>query len=75
MASDSIPSTPDGFAHPGTANDDLQAEYDQLREELQRLMTEPIKDFPRIDALVDQLERTQLAFKGQHGIQGNNPNE
>ena len=38
-------------------------------------MTEPIKDFPRIDQLVDQLELIQLAIKEQHGIKGNNPNE
>ena len=57
------------------ANTDLQSEYSRLRAELERLLAEPVKDFPKIDSLVDQLENVQLAFKGQHGIQGNNPNE
>ena len=57
------------------AGTDPQTEYALLREELKRLLTEPVKDFERIDALVDQLERVQLAFKAQHGIKGNNPNE
>jgi hypothetical protein len=70
MASDPIPSVP------GSAvNTDLESEYGHLREELERLMTEPIKDFPRIDHLLDQLELLQLAIKEQHGIKGNNPNE
>ena len=38
-------------------------------------MSEPIKDFPRIDYLVDHLEMLQLAIKEKHGIKGNNPNE
>ena len=54
---------------------DLQAEYDHLREELERQMAEPVKNFPKIDNLVDQLELLQLAIKGKHGIKGNNPNE
>ena len=54
---------------------DMQAEYARLREELERLLTDPVKDFEKIDALVDQLERVQLAFKAQHGVIGNNPNE
>lgn len=56
-------------------NTDLKTEYAHLRDELERLLTEPEKDFQRIDALVDQLELVQLAFKEQHGIKGNNPNE
>ena len=56
-------------------NKDLKSEYAHLRDELERLLTEPEKDFQRIDALVDQLELVQLAFKEQHGIKGNNPNE
>lgn len=56
-------------------NIDLEKEYEKSREEMERLMAEPIKDFPRIDYLIDQLEMLQLAIKGQHGIKGNNPNE
>jgi hypothetical protein len=56
-------------------NRDRTAEYDRLREELERLMAEPVKDFQRIDELVQRLERLQLAIKEQHGIKGNNPNE
>ena len=54
---------------------DLQAEYAQLREKLERLMASPVKDLPAIDELVNRLEMLQLAFKGEHGIKGNNPNE
>lgn len=75
MASDPTPSVPSGYINTDAVNIDLESEYDHLREELERLMTEPIKDFPRIDHLVDQLERLQLAIKEQHGIKGNNPNE
>ena len=53
----------------------LQAEYAHLREELERLMASPVKDFPAIDELVNRLEMLQLAIKGEHGIKGNNPNE
>ena len=58
-----------------TLNSDLQKEYQIAREELERLMSEPIKNFPRIDYLVDHLEMLQLAIKEKHGIKGNNPNE
>lgn len=75
MASDPTPSVPGTCIPAVTVTTDLESEYDHLREEMERLMTEPIKDFPRIDHLVDQLERLQLAIKEQHGIKGNNPNE
>jgi hypothetical protein len=75
MSSDPRPSVRSGYIKPDALNPDLESEYDHLREELERLMTEPIKDFPRIDHLVDQLELIQLAIKEQHGIKGNNPNE
>jgi hypothetical protein len=75
MSSDSTPAVHSGYISPDTVNSDLESEYAHLREEMERLMTEPIKDFPRIDFLVNQLERLQLAIKEQHGIKGNNPNE
>ncbi|MDB5930213.1 MAG: hypothetical protein JWR60_1920 [Polaromonas sp.] len=75
MASDPTPSARSNYIDTGPENPDLQAEYDRLRGELTRLLAQPVKDFPRIDELVDQLELTQLAFKEQHGIKGNNPNE
>lgn len=75
MASHPVPSVPSGYLPAEALSTDLESEYGHLREELERLMTEPIKDFPRIDHLVDQLERIQLAIKEQHGIKGNNPNE
>lgn len=53
----------------------LQAHYDQLREKLEHLMAEPVKNFSAIDDLVNRLEMLQLAIKGEHGIKGNNPNE
>jgi hypothetical protein len=70
--------TPDarsGYLQADPVNPDLELVYGQMREELERLMTEPIKDIARIDHLVDQLERVQLAIKETHGIKGNNPNE
>jgi len=54
---------------------DPQARYQLMRQELQQLLSEPVKNYPRIDELVDELERLQLIFKQQHGIKGNNPNE
>ncbi|NMM07785.1 hypothetical protein [Polaromonas sp.] len=75
MPSDSAPAVRSGYLSPDDLNRDLQAEYGQLREELERLMAEPVKDFPGIDLLVDRLEMLQLAIKEKHGIQGNNPNE
>ena len=75
MPSDPTPAVRSGYIPTDAMNTDLESEYDHLREELERLMTEPIKDFPRIDGLVDRLELLQLAIKEQHGIKGNNPNE
>lgn len=75
MPSHPPPAGHSGYIDPTALNPDLETEYDHLREELERLMTEPIKDFPRIDHLVDQLELLQLAIKEKHGIKGNNPNE
>lgn len=54
---------------------DLQAEYVDLREKLEQLMAAPVRDFPAVDKMVNQLEMLQLAIKGEHGIKGNNPNE
>jgi hypothetical protein len=75
MPSDSKPAVHSGYISTDAIHTDLESEYDHLREEMERLMTEPIKDFPRIDYLVNQLELLQLAIKEQHGIKGNNPNE
>lgn len=54
---------------------DLAAEYRRLRTRLQQLQSEPVKDFVQIDALIDDLEKIQLAIKALHGLKGNNPNE
>ncbi|MEO6321225.1 MAG: hypothetical protein ABIR56_11115 [Polaromonas sp.] len=75
MPSHPTPAGRSVYVDPAALNPDLEREYDHLREELERLMAEPVKDFPRIDHLVDQLERLQLAIKEKHGIKGNNPNE
>lgn len=75
MLSNTMPSIPGGCVASEAVHPDLQAEYALLRKELERRLNEPVKDYPRIDALVDQLERVQLAFKELHGIKGNNPNE
>jgi hypothetical protein len=54
---------------------DLSSEYARLRAQLEALQEAPVKDFPCIDQLIDQLERIQLAIKAEHGVRGNNPNE
>jgi capsule polysaccharide export protein KpsE/RkpR len=53
----------------------LEADYARLRAQLEALQAAPEKDFPKIDALIDELEKLQLAIKAEHGIKGNNPNE
>jgi hypothetical protein len=76
-----MPSNPAFSVHDGATGSgeasrpSLQARDDELRAELVRLMKAPVRDFLLIDQLVDQLEQLQLALKGEHGIQGNNPNE
>lgn len=54
---------------------DLEADYARLRAQLQALQAAPVKDFAKIDQLIEELERLQLAIKAEHGIQGNNPLE
>lgn len=75
MPLDPAPVVRNGYLGKNSVSPDLEREYGQLREELQRLMAEPVKDFPAIDELVDRLELLQLAIKEQHGVKGNNPNE
>lgn len=75
MTSDHAPAAPGAYVIPNPVNDDLPAEYERLRETLEALQAEPVKDFPAIDELIDRLEQLQLAIKGEHGIKGNNPNE
>jgi len=73
--STTTPSLHSGYVAREVLSKDLRTEYAHLREELERLLTDPVKDFQKIDAAVDQLELLQLAFKEEHGIKGNNPNE
>jgi len=54
---------------------DLEADYARMRAQLQALQAEPVKDLAKIDQLIDELERLQLAIKAEHGIKGNNPLE
>ncbi|MBT9475563.1 hypothetical protein [Polaromonas sp.] len=56
-------------------NTDLESDYQRLRAQLQALQAQAVKDYPRIDQLIDALERLQLAIKERHGLKGNNPNE
>jgi hypothetical protein len=56
MPSDTSPGARSGYLDPKDATEDLPAQYDRLREELERLMAQPVKDFPVIDELVDRLE-------------------
>jgi hypothetical protein len=54
---------------------DLESGYARLRAQLQALQAAPVKDFAKIDQTIDELEKLQLAIKGEHGLKGNNPNE
>lgn len=54
---------------------DLEADYARLRAQLQALQAAPVKDFAKIDQIIDELEKLQLAIKAEHGLQGNNPIE
>jgi hypothetical protein len=54
---------------------DLESDYERMRAQLEALQAQPVKDYPRIDQLIDALERLQLAIKERHGLKGNNPNE
>ena len=53
----------------------LESDYAALRAQLEALQAAPVKDFARIDQLIDELEKLQLAIKEEHGIKGNNPLE
>ncbi|MEO7399723.1 MAG: hypothetical protein ABIV07_02975 [Polaromonas sp.] len=75
MAFNNAPGFPNSYARHGGMSGDLRSGYERLREELERRMAEPVKDFARIDELIEQLELIQLAIKGEQGIRGNNPNE
>lgn len=75
MTQDAHSNVPGSFIPAGLDPADLPAVYAQSRAQLERLMREPVRDFVRIDELVDQLEKLQLALKEEHGIKGNNPNE
>jgi hypothetical protein len=54
---------------------DLESGYARLRAQLEVLQAAPDKDFAKIDQLIDELEKLQLAIKAEHGLKGNNPNE
>jgi hypothetical protein len=55
--------------------DELAAEYDRLREELKRVLAEPVKDKAAASRLMERLDAVHMAFKEAHGLHGNNPNE
>jgi len=54
---------------------DLEADYARMRAQLQALQAQPVKDFAKIDRLIDELEKLQIAIKAEHGVRGNNPLE
>ncbi|MEO7952790.1 MAG: hypothetical protein ABIR35_01675 [Polaromonas sp.] len=75
MPIDKAPDFSNSYARQAGMTGDLSTDYDRLREQLEQRMIEPVKDFARIDELIDRLELIQLAIKGEHGVKGNNPNE
>lgn len=75
MPLDHAPDFFNSHARQGGMTGDLSVDYERMRDELEQLMAEPVKDFARIDKLIDRLELVQLAIKGEYGVKGNNPNE
>jgi hypothetical protein len=49
--------------------------YFELRDRLVRLQSADEPSMPAIDALIQELESAQLAYKASHGLIGNNPIE
>ena len=47
--------------------------YDRLRDRLVTLKSAAVPDFAAISAVVQALEKAQLAYKATHGLIGNNP--
>lgn len=56
-------------------NEARQGEYEQMRQQLENLLSQPDKDMTEVDRLVNALERLQMSIKAELGIRGNNPNE
>ena len=63
------------YARQGGLSGDLGADYARLREALEQEMGEAVKDFAKIDEIIERLALVQLAIKGEQGVKGNNPNE
>ncbi len=55
--------------------DSLEAEYDRLRNELKRLLREPVRDMVAVEQVLQQLDDAHMRFKEAHGLHGNNPIE
>ena len=55
--------------------DSLEAEYDRLRNELKRLLREPVRDMRAVEEVLEQLDAAHTRFKQAHGLHGNNPIE
>jgi hypothetical protein len=49
--------------------------YRSLREQLEVLQGQPVKDMAAIDTVIDQLAAEQLRLKADDGQPGNNPIE
>ncbi len=75
MLQDNEPVFANSYAREGRVTGDLTADYQRLRHALEQMMMAPVKDFAGIDELINRLELTQLAIKGELGVKGNNPNE
>jgi hypothetical protein len=49
--------------------------YRSLREQLETLQGQPVKDMAAIDVVIQQLAAEQLRLKAEDGQPGNNPIE
>jgi hypothetical protein len=49
--------------------------YRSLREQLETLQAQPVRDMPAIDQLIHQLAAEQLRLKAEDGQAGNDPIE
>jgi hypothetical protein len=50
-----------------------RAHYFSLRDKLVSLNSAPVPNTAYIDAVIQDLEKAQLAYKASHGLIGNNP--
>jgi hypothetical protein len=51
----------------------LAARYDELRQQLVRLQSAPVKDMAAIEMVMHLLDRTHMAYRAANGVVGSGP--